>query len=252
MKILIKKEFKAAKWKFIIFFALLTIMAITIIIQYPFVKNLLEQGILDGMPKWIVEGAEQQINFNVYLSANWYDKNLIQISVIFAILLSMSVISSEVEDHTLEFLLTRPMSRYNLFFKKTLIQLLISLVIIITTTVILAISAMIENYDVNLLRLLVGIIPLFAKFFIIYSLALLISLYLDDQVKSGLLTAVMLFVFWGIGAFWELSFLNIFSYAPITPYYLNGIFPWGAVIKLFMLAIILYGLSLYRFKNRDF
>ena len=249
---LIEKEFKGAKWKFIIFFVLLTIMAITIIIQYPFVKNLLEQGVLEGMPQWIVEGAARQTDFNVYLSANWFDKNLIQISVIFAILLGMSVISSEVEDHTLEFLLTRPLSRERLFFEKTAIQLGIGLIIIFSTTIILGITALIRNYDVDLIRLTFGILPLFAKFFIIYSLSLLVSLFLDDQVKSGLVAGITLFLFWGIGVFWDISYLNIFSYAPVTPYYIHGVIPWDAIIKLYLLAITLYFLSLYRFKKRDF
>lgn len=249
---LIEKELKAARWKFIVFFALLIIMAITIIIQYPFIKNLLEQGVLEGMPQWMVQGAAQQTDFNVYLSANWFDKNLMQITVIFAILFGMSVISSEVEDHTIEFLLTRPFSRLRIFIEKTGIQLFMGLLIMIATTLILGVISLIQNYDINIIRLLFGILPLFVKFFIIYSLALLLSLFLDDQVKSGISTGVILLLFWGADLLWEISFLNIFSYAPVTPFYIHGIFPWAAIIKLFLLGLILYGLSFYRFKTRDF
>ena len=249
---IIEKEIKSNKWKYTIFFALLFILSITIIIQYPFIKNLLKQGILEGMPKWMVQGAAEQSDFNVYLSYNWFDKNLIQISVIFAILLGMSVISSEVEDHTLEFLLTRPLSRNNIFIQKTAIQLIISLLIIFTTTIILALISVIQNYDVNFIRLIIAIIPLYAKFLIIYGLSLLISLFLDDQVKSGLSTVLLLLIVWGISAIWNISALNLFSYAPISPYYINGMFPWVAVIKLYITAFLIYTLSLYKFRVKDF
>lgn len=252
MIILIKKELKAAKWKFVIFLALLIIMAVTIIIQYPFVKNLLEQGILEGMPQWMVEGASQQTDFNVYLSSNWFDKNLLQLSVIFAILLGMSVIASEVEDHTIEFLLTRPFSRERIYFEKTGIQLITGIIIMISTTIVLGMISLIQGYEVDLIRLLIGIIPLFGKFFIIYSLSLLVSLFLDDQVKAGISTAVILFLLWGINFIWDLSFLNIFSYAPVTPFYLHGVFPWSAILKLYITAVVLYGFSLYKFKEKDF
>jgi len=252
MTILIKKELKSAKWKYVIFFALLIIMAITIIIQYPFVKNLLEQGILEGMPQWMVKGASQQTDFNVYLSSNWFDKNLLQLSVIFSILLGMSVIATEVEDHTIEFLLTRPFSRERIFFEKTGIQLATGLIIMILTTFVLGIISLFQGYEVDLIRLFIGIIPLFAKFFIIYSLALLVSLFFDDQVKAGISTGVILFLLWGVNFIWDLAFVNIFSYAPVTPFYLHGIFPWSAILKLYLLAFVLYSLSLYKFKNKDF
>ena len=249
---LIEKELKAARWKFVIFFVLLVIMAVTIIIQYPFIKNLLEQGVLEGMPQWMVQGAAQQTDFNIYLSSNWFDKNLIQITVIFSILFGMSVIATEVEDNTIEFLLTRPFSRGRIFFEKTGIQLVAGLIIMISTTLILGITSLVQNYELDLLRLLFGVLPLFAKFFIIYSLALLISLFLDDQVKSGISAGFILLLFWGADLLWDISIFNIFSYAPVTPFYIHGIFPWTAIIKLFLIGIVFYGLSFYRFKTRDF
>ena len=249
---LIKKELKSSRWKFIVFFGLLLIMAITIIIQYPFIKNFLEQGVMEGMPEWMVKGAAQQTNFNVYLSANWFDKNLIQISFIFALLFGMSVISSEVENHTIEFLLTRPYSRVRIFIEKTGIQLIGGLLIMGVTTYILGLTSLIQNYDVNLLRLMFGVLPLFVKFFIIYSLSLFLSLFLDDQVKAGISAALVLLFFWGADLLWDISIFNIFGYAPVTPFYTHGIFTWAAVIKLFVIGLILYGGALYRFKTRDF
>lgn len=250
--VLITKELKGSKWKFIIFGGLLLVLSVTIVIQYPFVKNLLNQGILEGMPEWMVKGAVEQTNFSVFLAANWYDKNLIQIATIFAILLGMSVVSSEVEDHTIEFLLSRPISRSSLFLQKTIIQILVSLIIIITTTIILGITALIQNYEVNFGRLILGITPIFAKFLIFYSLALLISLFIDDQVKSGLLTGVLLIITWGIAAIWNISSMNIFAYTPVTPYYVHGVLPYIGIFKLFLVAFIFYGLAWYKFKLKDF
>ena len=250
--VLLKKEIKADRWKLIISFILLFILAIAINWQFPYVKGLLEKGILEGMPRWMVEGAEDQRNFSVYIAANWYDKNLIQISVLLSILLGMSVFAREVENHTIEFLLSRPLSRKRLFLEKTLYHLLMILFIITINTAILGITATVMNYSINFSRLFIGITPVFGKCFIVYSTALLLSLFFDDQVQSGIFTLVGVLIVWSTSFIEVLDFINIFSYAGVTPYYIQGIFSIMDLVIIYFIGLLIYGISYYRFKIRDF
>ena len=247
-----KKEFKAHRWKYIVAFVILIILAITLVWQFPFIKNLLEQGGLEGMPGWMIEGVEAQRDFSFFLASNWFDKNLLQISVILSILLGMSVVAQEVEDNTLEFLLSRPFSRRQIFISKTLSQLVFIIIVIFIPTLMLGMSGIIFGYEVHFLRLIIGIVPVMATLFIVYNLALLFSLYLDDQIRSGLAVLLLIAVIWGLSFIDSLSFLNIFAYGEVTSYYVQGNFPFLNLMLLLIIGGVVYSLSYYRFLRRDF
>jgi ABC-type transport system involved in multi-copper enzyme maturation permease subunit len=207
---------------------------------------------MEGMPKWMAQSAAAQQNFPVFLSANWFDKNLIQFAIVLSILLGMSVFAREIEDHTIEFLLARPLSRRKIFLEKTLYQLVLIFLIMLFNTIVLGISGVIGDYNINFFRLLIGLIPVFGKCFIVYSTAVLFSLFFDDQVRAGLFTFVTIILVWATSFIDTLDFLNIFSYGEVTPYYTQGILPIMDLVLLFIVGFVIYGLSYYRFEVRDF
>ncbi|MFW5787850.1 MAG: ABC transporter permease subunit [Bacillota bacterium] len=246
------KELKADRWKYIITAVILLFLAITIVWQYPFVKNMLKQGTMEGMPDWLASQAEAQTEFPYYLSANWFDKNLIQITVILSILLGMSVFAKEIEDHTIEFLLARPLSRQKLFLMKTTIQLVIIFGYVFISSAVMGLTGYFLGYEINFIRLIIGSLPVLIKCYIIYSLTLYFSLMLDDQIKSGLLTFVLIIAMIGL-SFMDIPVkLNIFSYARATNYYVFGDFPLGESLILLGIAGVLYFLAYNKFLRRDF
>lgn len=223
-----------------------------IIWQFPYVKNLLDRGILEGMPGWITKGAEGQKRFPVYFAYNWFDKNLEQFLGILAILLAMGAIAREVEAHTLEFLLARPISRKRLLLEKVLTHLLAILLISVVTSIILGLTGIALDYPVDFTRLLISNFITFGKIFVVYSLTLLVSLFLDDQVKTGIFSFLIIILIVTTSFIDFLRFLNIFAYSAATPYYVQGLFPWKGFILTYLVGLVLLGLSFVKFEKRDF
>ena len=108
---MIKKELRADGWKYILASIILFLVAVTLIWQFPLMQDIIRSGELEDLPTWIRGEIAEQEEFPVYLAANWFENNLIQLGGILAILLGMSAAAREVEDNTIEFILSRPFSR---------------------------------------------------------------------------------------------------------------------------------------------
>ncbi len=250
-KLLFKKEWENNRWKVLIITIFLLVTATILVLQYPMVQRTLEIGILDELPEWMTSGMERQLNFNYYLADGWFDGSLAQYGTLLALLLGMGVVGGEFQDGTLSFLLARPIGRPELFKVKLGFQVFILAIFMLVVTAYLGLFASFQGREIYLLRFLVALVPLGLKLLVAYLIAVNLSLFLKDQVKSGIFSLAIILGFWVVANISPLYNIFYYYWANLAEYYVNGSFPTVDTALLIILNTGLYGLALNRFKKID-
>jgi ABC-2 type transport system permease protein len=204
-----KKEFLEARVRFT---ATLVIMVAIYILVIAFKNQAV--SILQKSPelveKFVSRGfIERLSDWSFYIYTQWFGKNFGQAVPIIGIIFAFPLISREVENGTIEFILTRR-SRNKVFVEKissTLILLTIGIVFLslLPLTTALWISFDASKIDVLTLHSLLGA-------FLWYSIALLFSTISSDQVKPILASLGVLALSIIFGIVTKASFLNTYAY----------------------------------------
>ncbi len=210
----LRKEFKANCWKIYLILAFLIISAVLLVLRFPRFPPLLEQ---QDLVRLGVENQEKLeiYEFALYLANHWINR-LFYAGSILAVLLGVDALAREIEEGTLTFLLSTPQSRQRIFFGKTLINLSLLGLVIIISTLWLGGVVILQNYDIYFLRFLLLGFWFFIFAALPYSLGLLLSFFISDRVKAGIIAVAIFFLF---------NFLTPGSLAWISEYYLSAYFP---------------------------
>jgi len=250
-KLLLKKEWANNRWKVLIVSVFLLVTATILVLQYPMVQRTLELGILDELPGWMTGGMERQLNFHYYLADGWFDGSLAQYGTLLAVLLGMGVIGSEFQDGTLPFLLARPIDRVRLFKIKLGFQIFIMVLFMIIVTAYLGLFASFQGREIYIFRFIIALIPLGLKLLVAFLITVNLSLFLKDQIKSGIFSLAIILAFWVIANLTPLYNIFYYYWGNLAEYYVYGSFPTVDTALLIILNIGLYGLALSRFKKID-
>jgi len=201
------------------------------------------KGIVGGvtLPEWIqTDLARQMANYELYLWANWYGKNLLQYVILMAIILAASVVAGEVGRGSAEFLFSLPVSRRVILLHKFLAGVVsLVLIAVVSTALTLAVSWF-SGYPVSVGWFARGLPSLLAGGFMIYGMTAVVSAFSSDSLKAGTLSFLLVMLLWFPG------FIGASRFSPIS--YMAGARVWrlGAVDLLWTSVFIILGaLSLY-------
>lgn len=238
---LIRKELRETRWKLSLGVLLLSILAAALPIIYETIMAMLaeitaEMGWLANLlPPAILE------NFSAYLWSQWHGKNLYQVGTLLAVLYGMNTVAGEVSGNTMTFLLTRPLSRKAVYLSKVVSGIIsLTLIVGVSTGVMLTVAVIFTAHSVDVARLLTVTSITLLGILVVYALAVLLSSLIDEPVKAGGMTALILFLFSILGWLPAARRFSLFAHMPGTMYFLNGQVPvWPVTAMLLALAILL-------------
>lgn len=258
--IIAKKEFKENRWKFVIFLLILMITGIVVVYFYPTFKEIQPDlnSKMIGMPKFLKDLAQKQLSiitgYPAYLGSQWFEKNLKQFVVIFAILLAMGCLAKEAENKTLELLLSKPISRTRVILEKFItISAGMFFLTIIPSMIIYPFSLFWGRDIIGLAitQLILGNIVIFSLAFVILSYTFFFSVLFNDQVKAAVGGIILTLVFWLLTLFKLTENFSIFNHCNSMPLFLKGEMNWNEVSLLFSVGILFMFLSIYAFNRKE-
>ncbi|RQD76486.1 MAG: hypothetical protein D5R97_04360 [Candidatus Syntrophonatronum acetioxidans] len=232
---LFQKELRESRWKIIVGLIIFIITAASIPITFKYVKELF--ALVPEIPG--LDNLEMFLeNYNLYVWSQWQGKNLYQIGTILAVVMGMNLIAGEKVANTLEFLLAKPLSRGALYFTKFAAGSFSLALIVLGSTAVLYLASLVMGYELMWGQFLVATLITLLGLIFVFLLTLLISTVLDEPVKAGLLSALILLLLALPGWFQQTYRLSVFYHMAGGEYILEGVFPF---IPLFVIILISTG-----------
>lgn len=254
---LLAKEIREQRWIWVLGLVILVVVAaVNAFLHEWLVDTALDASKqLSGVPRWVqrmLQGVDQLRNFEFATWANWNPKNLIQFGSLTAILLGITAFAGESENNTFSFLLTNGLSRLQVFATKIAAGIVVLFVVMILPTALIPVISHLAGKPLGHLRIIGASLVTFLGCLVIYALAVLIALYIRDRIKAGLGALLAVLGIWAIGLIPGLDWAGMFRYTSAAAYYfgVRG-YPWGAVVMLVLLSVLIVGVTWRRFARMD-
>lgn len=250
---IIKKELRQNLWKIIAGFLVLTAVAVFSVASFPVLKQVFSKGPPPGLklPPQAKEQFAALTDFKYYVVSQWFNKNLVQLGFILAVLLGIGAIAGEIQAKTAEFLLSKPISRTRAILEKYCTLCCILFVAVLVSSLVVYPTTLIIKEQISLLRVLLAILPIFAALLAIFSYTFFFSTIFNDQIKTAGAAVGFSIVFVILNAFEKTQKFNPFYYADATKVLLKGQIPWTNILGLLAFALIFLPVSIYIFKLKD-
>jgi ABC-type transport system involved in multi-copper enzyme maturation permease subunit len=191
MMALYLKELRETQWKLIVGLAVAAAVAASLPLSFELVKGTVgmfaDIPLMEGIRKAI---EEQASDYRLYLWANWYGKNLPQHLILFAAIVGGPALAGERSAGTLQFLLSRPVSRAQVFLAKYAAGAGVIAANIVVGTIAALITTYASGRPVDVLWFFVPVIAQTLGGLCLLSLAMLFSALFDDAVKAGVIAGV--------------------------------------------------------------
>jgi ABC-2 type transport system permease protein len=217
--------------------------------SYPKAMLPLISGIVSGVNIFTVEGM-----LSYYFLAIWW----IVIIAGFAIAFATGIVSKEMDEGTIEFLLTEPISRASVILTRFAALAFYILVLIVVTLGSIALLALVYDVEIKSARLVgVGLVG-FALLLTVSAYTLLFSVIFKGRGKAVAWSVVIIFVTHLINALSglnktvkELRFLSLFRY--YNPYKIltTGDIPWRDLAVFAVVFVVCIVLSVIIFQRKD-
>lgn len=178
--VLLKKEWRESAWKHVVALVLLSVMGVSL----PFLFEWMSRIQIDFGGELGEIYRRQMSDFNLYMWANWYGKNLYQVLVIYAVIVGMAQIAGEVGKNTAGFLFSKPLGREMIFRSKFISGASAIIIVAAAATTLTYLAALLAGKELPAL-FLAGLPVNAVGLLVIYSLALMFSVVFDDQLKAG-------------------------------------------------------------------
>ncbi len=224
-------------------------LALAIPLLFDFIGGFISQ-IPEEQMGWLEQLMPINIlqDYSLYLWSQWNGKNLYQIGAILAVLLGMSLIAGETGGQTISFLLTRPISRKQVYGTKVTAGVLSLLFIICFSTFALLMSAsLFSSYSIEYGRIITAALITAFGLVLIFSLAVFFSTIFDDAVKAGGATLLVLLVSSLMGWIPVTRSFSLFAHISGSQYIFQGVFPvipvlvmMGATMGLWMAGAVIF------------
>ncbi len=154
---------------------------------------------------------EKLKDWNFYIYSQWYGKNLGQFIPIIGIIFAFPLFSREIENGTIEYLLTRR-KRSRVFSDKVTVSLSLLIISIVILSLLPLIYTTFSSIRFNARYVPVLTLHAVIGSFVWYSVALLFSVIFNDQVKPLLSSFAILAITTVVGIIKPLRFFNTYSY----------------------------------------
>lgn len=244
------KELVENRIKFWIALVILSGMAIAIPLLFDFTRELER---MDLSPLVNPEGLSFILsNYHNYAWSQWTAKNLTQFASLAAIVLGMGALAGETAYGTAPFLLSKPLTRRQVYMTKTGAGIfLLGLIIYISTLVLIAMSVML-GYELHVGPLFTSTVVVFVGASVIYLGTAFISTLIPDPVKAGVVAGL----FWALAAvpgFFQATVrYSVYYQMKAIPYWLYGDFPWFGLLVLFGFGYLFFEGGNYYWNRKDF
>ena len=238
-----KKEFLELRVRFILTVLIMTSIYVLLILVKGKVIDIVRMS-PEAIERFTGKGFLEKLeNWNFYIYTQWFGKNFGQAVPIIGMIFSFPLISREVENGTIEFLISRR-KRSAIFLEK----IIASLIALMTSVIFLSILPVLNSIWISLDLSKIPILTLHTVVgaFFWYSISLFFSSVFSDQVKPILSTLGMLAATTTLGFTLKLEFLNTYSYIMSA-----SSMPVRDVTYSLISAVFIF-ISWLIFKNRDF
>lgn len=178
--VLLKKEWRESAWKHVTALVILSVLGISL----PFLFEWMGKIQIDFGGELGEAYRRQMSDFNLYMWANWYGKNLYQVLVIYAVIVGMAQVAGEVGRNTAGFLFSKPLGRELIYRSKFISGAIAIIIVAAIATILTYLTAQLAGRELPAL-FLAGLPVNVAGLLVIYSLALMFSVMFDDQLKAG-------------------------------------------------------------------
>lgn len=242
-----RKEWRENAWKHVLALVLLSGMGISLPFLFDWMSMIpIQFGGALG------EAYQRQMSdFNLYMWANWYGKNLYQILIVYAVIVGMAQIAGEVGRNTAGFLFSKPLSRELIYRSKFISGAVTMITVMIIATILTYLAAMLAGRELPAL-FLSGLMVNAAGLLVIYSLALMFSVILDDQLKAGAATFFVALIISVPGWIPGYGMYSLYRQMHAWPVYAGDGFQIPAMAVMLLAAWLFYRIGLCRLLKKDF
>lgn len=253
-----RKVWLETRSRFVIGLALLLIMAVGIVFQYPAVSRMISQAGVTVDPKGplgriVADALMVERDFRGFVWFQWHRQNLTQMWTLFAAILGSGGLLARGASSGVLFTMSLPVSRQRLIGVRAAAGLAELLVLAVVPTLLIVLLSPLIGERYSVADVLVYGLSLFLGGAVFYSLALLLSTVFDDFWRPLLLTCSVAFVL-GLGALvlQQVPPFSVFQVMSAETYFRAGQVPWfGLLVSSAVSVGLLYGASA-SFEQRDF
>ena len=255
------KAWLETRWRFLIGFAILTIMACGVIVDYPVVEKLmpaardLGAAIDTGGPlgRLIKEGAEAQSTFRGFVWWQWFRQNLTDGLTLFAVLLGSGGLLAHGTGGGALFTLSLPASRHRLLAVRAATGLGELLVLALIPSLIVPIFSPGIGQSYPVADTIVHGVCLFVGAAVFFNLALLLSTMFSDLWRPLLIACAIATVLAVVEPFLsDLPRVTIFRVMSGETYFRSGTWPWPGLLISATASAVMFYLAAEGFAHRDF
>ncbi len=248
------KEMRDARWIIVVGLVIAVLTGVSLPLLFDYLA-----GLMSGvpLPEWVRGTAEAQTaNYRLYIWSNWYGKNLSQYVLVLAVIIGATALAGERGRGSLEFTLTRPLSRGAVFATKVAAGAAALAIIVVVSTVATLVSTLVAGRAVDPWWFLGGLAAFLAGSLTLHALALVFSARMVDAVKAGVAAIVVALVLTVPGYFPATTKYSLFYHmasgkAAMAPSVLAG-GAWVSVLVLAAAAAALYYAAFRLFEGVDF
>jgi ABC-type transport system involved in multi-copper enzyme maturation permease subunit len=245
---LIRRELRSLRWVLSAGLILTLLLAGIAAGTYPYLNR-----VLGSLPEEVLEslaGLEiardllaMTSDYSYYLWTQWNAKNLVQTGSLFALLLAVLQFSAEASRGTMGFLLTRPVSRRQVFTAKLITGAVVLLLLSAGGSLILLLASLVAGNPVDGgLTLVISSLISWVWLVLFYLICTGICLTGHDPVRSGALSAAAGLILSLPVHIAPVRFLSIFWHMRAAGWYLEGDAPiislCAAVLFISLTALI--------------
>lgn len=251
------KSWLETRWRFLIGLALLTVLAVGTVLQYPAVVKLmpLARSVDTSGPlgRMIGEAIDVQRDYRGFVWWVWFRQNLAQIWTLCAVLLGAGGLLAKASGGPALFTLSLPISRTRLIAVRSATSFAELLVLALVPSLVIPLLSPTIGQSYGVVPVVVHGICLFVAGAVFFSLALMLSTVFSD-VWRPLLIACMVAVLVALveQLLRDVSPYGIFGAMTAETYFRHGALPWpGLLLSAAVSAALLYGASI-NLARRDF
>jgi hypothetical protein len=251
------KAWLETRWRFLIGFAILMLLALGNVFEYPAIAKArpaierIDAG--DGViGRAIHDAIQAQRDYRGYVWFQWFRQNLAQTWTLFAVLLGSGALASQGARRATAFTLSLPVSRRRLLGVHAVTSLVELLVLAAVPSLMfpLVSPAIGQTYSIG--STLVHVACLFIAGTAFFSLTLLLSTVFNDMWRP-LLLACLVAVVVAIGeqVFRDVLPFGIFRVMSAETYFRSGTVPWVGLLATAAVSIGLLYVAAANFAVRD-
>lgn len=246
---LVRKEWKENRFVITVWLLVSGVAALAIPLSYDYLWRLVETSpILPQQPQVL----DVFRDYRIYLWSQWFGKNAYQNATIFAVLLGMGMVAGEAGRKTIDFLLSKPVSRALVWAAKFAAAGLALWLGLLISWAGLLLASLLKGRQVAWSWYWQGLPGLLAGSTLLLAVVAISSTLFPDRIKAGA-AAVGIFLVLSIPS-WipNLRWLSVFHQMAGHEVLQRGQVPWLTILVLLGLAAGLYGLGLVIFRRREF